>query len=437
MGANNLCNQVRLVTDATKREFGHYVETYTLKSSAIMKLFKPRIFQGREKFELYIKLHGQLKLEDERKRAYACRDKYVGVSNDGSAAGGASFSSRGGSSRYGSVSYDDPYVPSSRSREEEDADSRWGMSGGDTGADDSVLPEPEPLPETVAPPTQTQKNMFDTEFSEPVAAKPAPAQTTSLFDSLDTAPAPAPSNNTSFFGAPAAAPAPAASTNTMSFFDMAPAAAAPAPAPARAPAASTTNTMSFFDMAPAAAAPAPAPAPATTTNPMSFFDMSPAPATTTSTSSTAFAFPAATPAAAPAPAAQAAAPAKKDDIWGGLVNLDSLGSSSSSSASPAKSSAPMGGSAASPSKMSMSAMSSTGPAMRPMGSTAMQPSSSTMSFTGSTTPMQPTRGPNYDALKQPQYNPYMQQQQMLRMQQMQQMQMQQRYTGAGYNGSGF
>lgn len=67
MGANNLCNQVRLVTDATKREFGHYVESYTLKSCAIMKLFKPRIFQGREKFELYIKLHGQLKLEDERK----------------------------------------------------------------------------------------------------------------------------------------------------------------------------------------------------------------------------------------------------------------------------------------------------------------------------------------------------------------------------------
>ncbi len=67
MGANNLCNQVKLVTEGTKRDFGHYVEAYTLKSSAIMKLFKPRICQGKEKFELYIKLHGQLKLEDERK----------------------------------------------------------------------------------------------------------------------------------------------------------------------------------------------------------------------------------------------------------------------------------------------------------------------------------------------------------------------------------
>ncbi|MBP5399202.1 MAG: hypothetical protein J6Y53_02150 [Alphaproteobacteria bacterium] len=67
MEPENLSDQVKLVTDASKRDFGHYIEVYTLKSQAIMKLFKPRIFQGREKFELYIKLHGQLKLEDERK----------------------------------------------------------------------------------------------------------------------------------------------------------------------------------------------------------------------------------------------------------------------------------------------------------------------------------------------------------------------------------
>ncbi|MBO7555831.1 MAG: hypothetical protein J6T72_00325 [Alphaproteobacteria bacterium] len=63
----DLCNQVNLVADADKKAFGHYVEKYGLKSHAILKLFKSNIFQGKEKFELYVKLRGQFKLEDERR----------------------------------------------------------------------------------------------------------------------------------------------------------------------------------------------------------------------------------------------------------------------------------------------------------------------------------------------------------------------------------
>jgi len=379
----------------------------------------------RERAKLVLELiNDEKKLEEERKRAYACRDKYVGVSNDGSAVsgfrGGVSYPSRGGSSRYGSVSYEDSSVPS---RSRDDAESRWGM--GDSG-DDTALPDPEPLPEAAVeePKPQAQTNFFDTEFSEP-ASKPAPAQTGSLFDSLDMAPSqpaantstsffstpaaaqPAPTANTSFFDAPAAAPAPAASTNTVSFFDM------PASQPAQPAPAQKTDPMSFFDMP--ASQPMQPTTPASTANTGSFFDM---PSSTT----------ASTP-------AQPASAAKKDDIWGGLVNLDSLGSSSSSASS--KPSGPMGGSqntamnGGSKPMSSMNTMSTTGPAMRPMGST-MQ-SSSTMSFTSSTQPMQPTTGPNYDALRQPQYNPYMmQQQQQQQMYRMQQMQMQQRYTGSGF-----
>ena len=63
----NLCSQVSLVADADKRTFGHYVEEYELKSHAVLRLFKTHTFQGQEKFELYVKLRGQLKLEDERR----------------------------------------------------------------------------------------------------------------------------------------------------------------------------------------------------------------------------------------------------------------------------------------------------------------------------------------------------------------------------------
>ena len=63
----DLCNQVTLVADADKRTFGHYVEKFGLKSHAVMRLFKPDVFQGQEKFELYVKLQGRLKLEEERR----------------------------------------------------------------------------------------------------------------------------------------------------------------------------------------------------------------------------------------------------------------------------------------------------------------------------------------------------------------------------------
>jgi len=386
----------------------------------------------RERAKLVLELiNDDKKLEEERKRAYACRDKYVGVSNDGSAAVGyrsnVSYPSRGGSSRYGSVSYDDSSVPS---RKRDDSDSRWGFDS----TEDSPVPEPEPLPEEVKEEPKTQTNMFETDFSEPVS-KPAPAQSGSLFDSLDMAPS-QPANtqsSTSFFDAPASQPAPAAST---SFFDM------PASQPAQPAPATSNNTMSFFDMP--ASQPAAQPAPAQKADPMSFFNTPaaqpmqptrPAPASTNTGSF--FDMPASsTPAnntfsSTPSSTTQTTSTAKKDDMWGGLVNLDSLGSSSSSSSKP---SGPMGGSSSTGSKP-MAAMnsSSTGPAMRPA---AMQTSNSTMGFTSSTQAMQPQTGPNYDALRQPQYNPYamqqqQQQQQMYRMQQMQ-MQQQQRYGGSGF-----
>jgi len=391
----------------------------------------------RERAKIVLELiNDEKKLEEERKRAYACRDKYVGVSNDGSTGfrGSSSFSSRTGSSRYGSVSYEDSSVPS---RTRDDADSRWGMSD---SADDTALPEPEPLPEPVAQePPKAQTNLFDTDFSAP-ASKPAPAQTGSLFDSLDMAPSqpaastsssstsffanpapsqPSPAGTTSFFDSPAAAPAPAANTNTMSFFDMP--ASQPAAQPAPAPKA---DPMSFFDM-PASQPMQPSrPAASSSSANTSFFG--PSSSSSTSQSSSSFAF-----TSTSSSSAQPASPAKKDDMWGGLVNLDSLGSTPSS---PSKASGPMAGSTQTGGAMSsrpMSSMSSTGPAMRPMGST-MSSSSTTMGFTSSSQPMQPTTGPNYDALRQPQYNPYAQQQQMYRMQQMQQMQMQQRYTGSGF-----
>jgi len=380
----------------------------------------------RERAKIVLELiNDEKKLEEERKRAYACRDKYVGVSNDGSAVGYRSgiYSSRGDSSRYGSVSYEDSSVPS---RSRGDSDSRWGMGS----ADNSPVPEPEPLPEEVAEPEpKGQTSMFDTQFSEPVAAKPAPAQSGSLFDSLDMAPSQPATNTstTSFFGTPAASqpaqpattsffdspavsqPAPAQSNNTMSFFDMP--ASQPAPAPKADP-------MSFFNT-PASQPMQPSrPAPASSNNTMSFFDM---PASTPTQSSSAFS---STPSQA-----QPASPAKKDDMWGGLVNLDSLGSSSTTSSKP---SGPMGSSqTSSMSSKPMSAMNSstTGPAMRPMGSSM---SSTTMGFTSSTQPMQPQTGPNYDALK-PQYNAYAMQQQQQQMYRMQQMQMQQqRYGGSGF-----
>ena len=426
----------------------HVIEIQTLQRyQHIDEDNKDQGINVRERAKLVLELvNDRHKLAEERKRADASRNKYVGVSSDGAsyasyARGGPSSS--GGGSRYGGVAYDDPFPQGRDDRDDrlaDEADSRWGMAG-DMHTDDLPAPEPAPAATAAAPapaaapaaaPAPAQ-NLFDTEFSEPVAApSTSAAPATSLFDALDMVPASS--------SQPQQQQAP---QQQMSFFDMAPA-AAPVPAPAQ------TSTASFF----AAPQPAPAPAPAPKSDPMSFFDMAPAATTTTSTStmafssfpssttsastssSSAFGFTSATPAAAAAPAtAQKPAPAKNDP-WGGLVNLDSLSSGSSSAASGASQT----------SKVPMAAMASagtTGPAMRPMGASSMGTTGGVMQPTPAMGApggvMQPTRGPNYDALKQPQYNPYLmqqqqqqqQQQQMLRMQQMQQMQMQQRYTGTG------
>ena len=426
----------------------HVIEIQTLQRyQHIDEDNKDQGINVRERAKLVLELvNDRHKLADERKRADASRNKYVGVSSDGAsyasyARGGRASSSS--ASRYGGVAYNDP-LPQDRDDPRDEADSRWGMAG-DMDTEDLPAPEPAPAAPAAAPAPAAQ-NLFDTEFSEPVAATsttttaapaPAPAASaTSLFDALDMVPASSQPQQqpqqTSFFAAPAPAQPMAQAQPSTSFF-AAPQQSAPAPAP-------KSDPMSFFDMAPAATATTTT----TSSNTMAFssFQSSTPMSTTSSSSSSAFGFTSAAPAATTAAPASAQKPAPaKNDPWGGLVNLDSL-SSTSSSASSASSQT---------SKVPMAAMASTGttgPAMRPMGAASVggvmqpTPATTTMGFTGAApmggTTLQPTRGPNYDALKQPQYNPYMmqqqQQQQMLRMQQMQQMQMQQRYTG---NGSAF
>lgn len=419
----------------------HVIEIQTLQRyQHIDEDNKDQGINVRERAKLVLELvNDRHKLADERKRADASRNKYVGVSSDGASysasyARGGLASSSSGASRYGSVAYDDPFPQGRDDRLADEADSRWGMAG-DMNTDDLPAPEPAPAaaaePAPAPAPAPAAQNLFDTEFSEPVAATNASAApATSLFDALDMVPA---------------SSQPQQPQQQMSFFDMAPATTTAAPAPAQ------TSTTSFFAAPQQQAAPAPAPK----SDPMSFFDMAPATTTAaTSTSSTmafssfpsstpassstssAFGFTSAAPAAAAAPASAPKPAPAKNDPWGGLVNLDSLSAGASASTGASQTS-----------KVPMAAMASagtTGPAMRPMGASSMGSTGSVMQPTpvGAAT-LQPTRGPNYDALK-PQYNPYMmqqqqmQQQQMLRMQQMQQMQQmqmqQQRYAG---NGSAF
>ena len=72
-------DQIELVTGASMSDFEHYVQDYTLKSKAVQELFKPRIYQGLEKFEVYVILHGQFKLEDERKLLETRRRDLQGI----------------------------------------------------------------------------------------------------------------------------------------------------------------------------------------------------------------------------------------------------------------------------------------------------------------------------------------------------------------------
>ncbi|MBR1648460.1 MAG: hypothetical protein IJ689_02550 [Alphaproteobacteria bacterium] len=63
----NLSEQLDLVRRDSCSEFVEYTNEFTLKSKAVAELYKPRIYLGVEKFEAYIRRHGQLDPVDERK----------------------------------------------------------------------------------------------------------------------------------------------------------------------------------------------------------------------------------------------------------------------------------------------------------------------------------------------------------------------------------
>ena len=67
MDVKTLDDQIDLVRRDSLIEFVRYTNEFKLRSKAIVELLKPRIHRGAEKFEYYVKIHGQLKLEDERK----------------------------------------------------------------------------------------------------------------------------------------------------------------------------------------------------------------------------------------------------------------------------------------------------------------------------------------------------------------------------------
>ena len=67
MDVKTLDDQIDLVRRDSLVEFVRYTNEFTLRSKVIAELLKPRIHRGAEKFEHYVKVHGQLKLEDERK----------------------------------------------------------------------------------------------------------------------------------------------------------------------------------------------------------------------------------------------------------------------------------------------------------------------------------------------------------------------------------
>lgn len=215
----------------------------------------------RERTKIVLELlSDSAKLETERKRSAAARNKYVGVSSEDSMYGGRSYSSSSSTS----ISYDDPYdeygshdygrdsdVPSTSPAVPSDGegeDNGYGMSSGvayDYDYADSSFAQRKNVEEKKEPkqePPKPQNNVMFDLFGD------APSTTTTTTTTTTT------SAGGSFFDL-APAPAPAATTttnnNTMggSFFDM-------APAPAATTTTTTNNTMggSFFDMAPAPAA---------------------------------------------------------------------------------------------------------------------------------------------------------------------------------------
>ncbi len=67
MNPKSLEEQIACVRCHSSEEFCQYIDEFMLKSKAISELYKPRICEGPEKFEAYIKRYGRLKLEDERR----------------------------------------------------------------------------------------------------------------------------------------------------------------------------------------------------------------------------------------------------------------------------------------------------------------------------------------------------------------------------------
>lgn len=67
MNPKSLEEQIDCVRCHSFEEFCRYIDEFTLKSKAISELYKPRICEGPEKFEAYIRKYGRLKLEDERR----------------------------------------------------------------------------------------------------------------------------------------------------------------------------------------------------------------------------------------------------------------------------------------------------------------------------------------------------------------------------------
>lgn len=67
MNPKSLEEQIDCVRCHSLEEFCQYIGEFTLKSKAISELYKPRIREGSEKFEAYIRKYGRLNLEDERR----------------------------------------------------------------------------------------------------------------------------------------------------------------------------------------------------------------------------------------------------------------------------------------------------------------------------------------------------------------------------------
>lgn len=365
----------------------------------------------RERTKIVLELiNDSAKLEAERKRSSAARNKYVGVSSEDAGYGGRSYSSSSATS----ISYDDPYDE---------------YQGGGYSRDSSV-PSTSPAPASddeggaydgvgMANEVSYDYDYADSSFAAREEKKTKPAeqpkpqpQSTVMLDLFgDTTPTTTNRSTTtttttggSFFDM---TPAPAATTTTTtggSFFDMAPAATT-----TTTTAATTTTGGSFFDMTPAA------PAPAQNTSSNAFFGSSFTATTTVATSSSTTKtssdpFPAAFgdfEAAAGSSGKGSGGAGGKSGQQGNasfdvlsMVNLDSLGAKpaaggSASSSSSSSTTTTMGGAQR---RTPMGAMGpATGPAFvssNAMGAPSMATSSGSI--------LTPTTQPNYAALSQQQ-----------------------------------